>query len=215
VKIQASEYRKATSSHDGTVHRHQCVFATRVGNLGLLRPNCENLAFSERVWPQILCPAFCEYFYFALICVWRYIPEFKHSLSPCTLSQTRFTDWRLKLSGPKMEISIDRTSTLQFISWKPHMAGLCNSESTKGQIININLPRAAKSISFRCRDFVVAWKKLLNDNYLFEVELLQHFLQLRKLSHRAACGPRAVCCAGLTYGNAGQTAARRHFVRLS
>jgi len=46
------------------------------------------------------------------------------------------------------------------------------------------------SISFRCGDFVVVWNKFWSDNYLFEVELLQHFLQLRKLS-------RAVCCAGL------------------
>jgi len=42
-----------------------------------------------------------------------------------------------------------------------------------------------------------------NDNYLFEVELLQHFLQMRKLSRAprkalaATCGPPAVCCAGL------------------
>jgi len=40
------------------------------------------------------------------------------------------------------------------------------------------------------RAFVLVWKKLRNDNCLFEVELLQHFLQLRKLS-------RAVCYAGL------------------
>ena len=55
------------------------------------------------------------------------------------------------------------------------------------------------SISFRCRDFIVVWKKLQNDNYLFEVELLQHFLQLRKLSR---CRPQeklswGACCAGL------------------
>jgi len=71
-------------------------------------------------------------------------------------------------------------------------AGLPNSESSKGQIININFPRVAKvyfSISFRCGDFVVVWKKIWNDNCLFEVEFLQHFLQLRKLS-------QAVCCAG-------------------
>jgi len=37
------------------------------------------------------------------------------------------------------------------------------------------------SISFRCGDFVVVWKKFWNDNYLFEVELFQHFLQLKNL----------------------------------
>jgi len=35
-------------------------------------------------------------------------------------------------------------------------SGLHKSESSKGQIININLPRAAKSISFRCKYFAVA-----------------------------------------------------------
>jgi len=41
------------------------------------------------------------------------------------------------------------------------------------------------SISFRCRDFVAVWKKFRNDNYLFEVDLLQHFLQMRELSWSA------------------------------
>jgi len=41
------------------------------------------------------------------------------------------------------------------------------------------------SISFWCEDFVVVWKKFWNDNYLFEVELLQYFLQLRNLSRAA------------------------------
>jgi len=40
------------------------------------------------------------------------------------------------------------------------------------------------SILVLCGDFVVAWKKFWN-NYLFEVKLLQHFLQLRKLSQAA------------------------------
>ena len=62
-------------------------------------------------------------------------------------------------------------------------AGLHNSESWKVQIININLPQAHKSlISFWYGYFIVAWNKIWNDNYLFEVELLQHFLQLRKLA---------------------------------
>ena len=77
-------------------------------------------------------------------------------------------------------------------------AGLPNSESSKGQIININFPRVAKvyfSISFRCGDFVVVWKKIWNDNCLFEVEFLQHFLQLRKLSQaaRKAFAGRMLC----------------------
>jgi len=59
------------------------------------------------------------------------------------------------------------------------------------------------SISFRCGDFVVVWKKFWNHSYLFEVELLQHFLQLRKLAwsaRKAFAGRirlRGVCCAGL------------------
>jgi len=50
------------------------------------------------------------------------------------------------------------------------------------------------SISFRCGDFVAVWKKFWNDNHLFEVEFLQHFLQLRKLSRsvgRMLCRPAA------------------------
>jgi len=56
-----------------------------------------------------------------------------------------------------------------------------------------------KSLSFRCRYFVVVCKKFWNDNYLFEVELLQHFLQLRKFSHRAVRKGRMLCRRGLRY----------------
>jgi len=54
-------------------------------------------------------------------------------------------------------------------------------------------------ISFRCRDFLVVWKKFWNSNYLFEVELLQHFLQVRKLSWaaRKAFAGRVLCRPGL------------------
>ena len=45
-------------------------------------------------------------------------------------------------------------------------AGLHNLESSKGQIININLPWAAKFYLFQCRDFVVVLKKF------FERQLL-------------------------------------------
>jgi len=68
------------------------------------------------------------------------------------------------------------------------MRGLHNSESPKGQ-------RPQKSISFRCRHFVEVWMKFWNDNYLFEVEFLQHFLQLRKFSRAA----RKAFVADLTY----------------
>jgi len=55
------------------------------------------------------------------------------------------------------------------------------------------------SILFRCGDFVVVWKKFWNSNYLFEVELLQHFLQLRTLSRaaRKAFAGRMLCRRGL------------------
>jgi len=39
---------------------------------------------------------------------------------------------------------------------------------------------------------MVVWKKLCNNNFLTDVWLLQHFLQLRKIS-------RAACCAGLLW----------------
>ena len=60
--------------------------------------------------------------------------------------------------------------------------GLQNSDSSKGQIININLPPVAKVYFISCKDFVVVWEKFWNDNYLFEVGPLQHFMQLRELS---------------------------------
>ena len=62
------------------------------------------------------------------------------------------------------------------------------------------------SISLRCWDFVAVWKKFWNDNYLFEVELLQHFLQLTKLS-------RALRCAGpdLDHGSPNYDP-RSHFI---
>jgi len=41
-------------------------------------------------------------------------------------------------------------------------------------------------------DFVVVGKKFWNDNYSFEVELLQHFLQLRYVG-------RMLCKSGLKY----------------
>jgi len=55
------------------------------------------------------------------------------------------------------------------------------------------------SVSFRCGDFVVVWKKFWNSNYLFEVELLQYFLQLRKLSRaaRKAFVGHVLCRRGL------------------
>ena len=64
--------------------------------------------------------------------------------------------------------------------------GLHNSESSKGQITSTWICRGPQmSISFWRGNFVVAWKKAWNDNYLLEVELLQHLLQLRKLSRAA------------------------------
>jgi len=69
----------------------------------------------------------------------------------------------------------------------------CTTQKTRRPKLSTQICRRPQnSISFRCGDIVVVWKKFWNDNYLFEVELLQHFLQLRKLS-------RVVCCAGLLY----------------
>jgi len=39
-----------------------------------------------------------------------------------------------------------------------------------------------KNLSFWYRDFVAMCKKFLNNNYLFEMKFLQHFLQLRMFS---------------------------------
>ena len=54
------------------------------------------------------------------------------------------------------------------------------------------------SISFRCGDFVVVWKKFWKNNCLLEVEIVQHFLQLRKLSRatRNAFTDRMLCRRG-------------------
>jgi len=59
-------------------------------------------------------------------------------------------------------------------------------KARRSKLTNINLSRAAKSTSFCC-----SLKKILERQLhpnIFEVGLLQHFLQLRKLL-RAACGP--------------------------
>jgi len=55
---------------------------------------------------------------------------------------------------------------------------LHNSQNSKGQTCR----GPQKSISFWWKDFVVVLKKFQNDNYWFEVEILQHFMQLIKLS---------------------------------
>jgi len=57
----------------------------------------------------------------------------------------------------------------------------------QGQIININLQRAARFYFISMQRFCcIVWKKFWNDNYLLEVELLQHFLQLKKLVRAAS-----------------------------
>jgi len=68
--------------------------------------------------------------------------------------------------------------------------GLHNSESSKGRIDQLKFATGHKSL-FHC-----SLEEILKLYYLIEVGLLQHFLQLRKLS-RTAYGSRAVCCAGL------------------
>jgi len=39
-------------------------------------------------------------------------------------------------------------------------------EVRSAKLINVNLPRAAKFYSLRCRDFVAFWKEFRNDNYI-------------------------------------------------
>jgi len=90
-------------------------------------------------------------------------------------------------------------------------AGLHNSETSEGQIMNINLPRASKVYfismwGFRCK----IWKKY--SGYLFEVKLLQTLSTIEKalagrkksfggpcvVQARVLCRPcvvQAVCCA--------------------
>ena len=74
--------------------------------------------------------------------------------------------------------------------------GLHNSESSKGQIDQHKLATGRKSL------FRHSVEEILKGQVIIQVGLLKHFLQLssrgpqEKIS-RAACGPRAVCCAGL------------------
>ena len=79
--------------------------------------------------------------------------------------------------------------------------GLHNSESWKGQIININFPRATNIYFISMWRFIVVWKKFWKENCLFDVELSQHFLQLRKPSRATSEALRAACCAGLLQKN--------------
>ena len=61
--------------------------------------------------------------------------------------------------------------------YREHQSGLHNSETSKGQIDHVNLPRAAKSISFCCS---LKENSGTTNNYISEVGLLQHFLPLRQ-----------------------------------
>jgi len=75
-------------------------------------------------------------------------------------------------------VTMDQACTTQKKAWRTKLTTqICHGPQT--------------SISLRCRDFVVVRKKLWNDKYLFDVELLQLFLQLGKLS-QTACGPHAL-----------------------
>jgi len=65
-------------------------------------------------------------------------------------------------------------------------------KARRAKLININFPRAAKKL-FRC---TVIWKKILVWQLIIpEAGLLQHFLQLRKLSQatRKALAGRMLC----------------------
>ena len=70
----------------------------------------------------------------------------------------------------------------RLVTCKPR---LHHSESSKDQIIHINLPRAAKVCFISMWKFCCSMEGTLERQYLFKVELLQHFLQLRKLSRAA------------------------------
>ena len=51
---------------------------------------------------------------------------------------------------------------------------------------NYQLATGRKSLyELRCRDFVAVWKHIRHNNYIFEVELLEHFLHLGKFSRAA------------------------------
>jgi len=99
----------------------------------------------------------------------------------CKYHQRRCT----KLTTPHVE---------QFDAWWIVLCALCQActtqKSWRAKLININSPAGSKSL-FRCRV-----EEILKGNQLCEVGLLQHFLQLRKISG-ATCGPRTLCCAGL------------------
>jgi len=56
-------------------------------------------AFSQVVWPQIFCLAFCDYFWkFGLIWMWYERPHSGIKMSLRPLSQARFPSWQLKFS---------------------------------------------------------------------------------------------------------------------
>jgi len=70
-----------------------------------------------------------------------------------------------------------------FFNYLQFKAGLCTTQkASRAKLSNIFYRGPQKSILFRRRDFVIPRKKFWNDNYIFEVEVLQHFVQLRKLS---------------------------------
>jgi len=79
----------------------------------------------------------------------------------------------------------------------------CTPQEARRAVLSTLICRGPqKTASPRCVDFVVVWKKFWNDNYFFEIELLQHFLRLCKLSRpagRMLCTVQAWCTPIIVY----------------
>jgi len=79
-------------------------------------------------------------------------------------------------------------------------SGLHDSQAQRAKLSTQIWHGLQKSISFWYRDFVAMCKKLLNNNYLFEMKFLQHLLQLTTFSQATRKAVVwATCCAELHY----------------
>ena len=112
--------------------------------------------------------------------------------SHCILGY-KFVSMPGELNHDRSSLLLDSKGMFCHSSFSLTTSGLHNSESSKGKISTLICRGPQMSISFRCGDFIVVWNKFWNSNYLFEVEFLQHFLQLRNLSRAG----RILCRGGL------------------
>jgi len=71
------------------------------------------------------------------------------------------------------EESLSQLAGFERFPWMELKQACTTQTARRAKLLSTQICRGPQtSISFRCGDFVVVWKKFWNNNYLFEVELL-------------------------------------------